>query len=76
MRLVLRRRRLLAVLGLVVLHGGLDGVLGQDRAVDLTGGSASSSAICVFLIVRAWSSVLPLTHSVTSELEAMAEPQP
>jgi hypothetical protein len=41
-----------------------------------TGGRASSSAICVFLIFAASSSVLPLTHSVTSELEAIAEPQP
>jgi hypothetical protein len=41
-----------------------------------TGGSASSSAMCVFLIVSASSSVLPLTHSVTSELDAIAEPQP
>jgi hypothetical protein len=40
-----------------------------------TGGSASSSAIWLFLIDAASSSVLPLTHSVTSELEAMAEPQ-
>ena len=28
------------------------------------------------LIEAAWSSVLPFTHSVTSELEAIAEPQP
>ena len=41
-----------------------------------TGGSASSSAMCVFLIAIAWSSVLPLTHSVTSDDEAIAEPQP
>ncbi len=41
-----------------------------------TGGSASSSAICVFLIVAASSTVLPFTHSVTSEEEAMAQPQP
>jgi hypothetical protein len=41
-----------------------------------TGGSASSSAMAVFLMASAWSSVLPLTHSVTSELDAMAEPQP
>ena len=41
-----------------------------------TGGSASSSAIWLFFSAAAWSSVLPLTHSVTSELEAMAEPQP
>ena len=39
-------------------------------------GSASSSAMAVFLISSAWSSVRPLTHSVTSELDAMAEPQP
>jgi arginine exporter protein ArgO len=41
-----------------------------------TGGSASSSAIWVFLMASASSSVLPLTHSVTSELDAIAEPQP
>ena len=41
-----------------------------------TGGRASSSAIWVFLIVAASSRVLPFTHSVTSELLAMAEPQP
>ena len=29
-----------------------------------------------YALVNAWSSVLPLTHSVTRELEAMAEPQP
>ena len=32
--------------------------------------------MCVFLMVSASSTVLPFTHSVTSELEAMAEPQP
>ena len=37
----------------------------------LTGGSASSSAICVFLIDIASSSVLPFTHSVTSEDDAV-----
>lgn len=42
----------------------------------LTGGSANSLAMCVFLIVDAWSKVLPLTHSVTNELLAMALPQP
>jgi hypothetical protein len=41
-----------------------------------TGGSASSWAMAVFSISIAWSSVLPLSHSVTSEDEAMAEPQP
>jgi len=34
------------------------------------------SAMCVFLIDSASSSDLPLTHSVTSELDAIAEPQP
>jgi hypothetical protein len=42
----------------------------------LTGGSASSSAMLVFLISSAWSRVLPLIHSVTKELLAIAEPQP
>src|SRR5205814_1103825 len=42
----------------------------------LTGGSDSSWAICVFLMVIASSTDLPFTHSVTSELEAMADPQP
>ena len=34
------------------------------------------SAICVFLMLAASSSFLPFTHSVTSEDEAIAEPQP
>ena len=42
----------------------------------LTGGRFSSSTICVFLIVIASSSVLPLTHPVASDDDAMAEPQP
>ena len=41
-----------------------------------TGGRASSSAISWFLIWLASSRVLPLTHSVSRLLEAMAEPQP
>jgi hypothetical protein len=41
-----------------------------------TGGKASSSAICVLRMDIASSSDLPLTHSVTSEDEAIAEPQP
>jgi hypothetical protein len=41
-----------------------------------TGGSASSSAICVLRICSACSSVLPFIHSVARELEAIAEPQP
>ena len=42
----------------------------------LTGGSESSFTMSIFLIARASSTVLPLTHSVASEDEAMAEPQP
>src|SRR4051812_37141475 len=42
----------------------------------LTGGSASSSAVWVVLIEAASSTVFPLTHSVTSEDDAMALPQP
>src|SRR5882724_4409398 len=41
-----------------------------------TGGNESSFTISVFLIARASSTVLPFTHSVASEDEAMAEPQP
>ena len=41
-----------------------------------TGGRLSSLATSVFLMVSASSTVLPFTHSVTSEEEAMAEPQP
>jgi hypothetical protein len=36
-----------------------------------TGGSARCSAIWVFLIVSASSRLLPLTHSVTSELDVL-----
>ncbi len=42
----------------------------------LTGGRWSSSAIMLFLMVSASSTVLPLSHSVASEDEAMADPQP
>src|SRR5215831_4720370 len=42
----------------------------------LTGGSESSFTISVFLICRASSTVLPFTHSVASEDDAIAEPQP
>ena len=41
-----------------------------------TGGSASSLAIWVFLIVIASSTDFPFTHSVTSEEEAIADPHP
>ena len=41
-----------------------------------TGGSASSSAISVLRMPSAWSRVRPFTHSVSRELDAMAEPQP
>jgi hypothetical protein len=54
----------------------LDGVLGEDGAVDLDRGRESSSTIWVFLIVRPSSTVLPLSHSVAREELAMAEPQP
>src|SRR5215472_6532910 len=42
----------------------------------LTGGSDSSFTMSMFLMARASSTVLPFTHSVASEDEAMAEPQP
>ena len=42
----------------------------------LTGGKANSSAILEFVIVPASAIVFPLTHSVTNELEAIAEPHP
>src|SRR6185312_13385014 len=41
-----------------------------------TGGSESSWAISLLVIWVASSMDLPFTHSVTSELEAIAEPQP
>src|SRR5258708_2365518 len=41
-----------------------------------TGGSESSFTMSMFLMARASSTVLPLTHSVAREDDAMAEPQP
>src|SRR5437868_8071819 len=41
-----------------------------------TGGSESSFTMSMFLMARACSTVLPLTHSVASEDDAIAEPQP
>src|SRR5260370_10708405 len=41
-----------------------------------TGGSESSFTMSIFLIVRASSTVLPLTHSVASDEDAIAQPQP
>ena len=41
-----------------------------------TGGSFKWFEISVFLIVMASSRVFPFTHSLATELEAMAEPQP
>src|ERR1700719_3327934 len=41
-----------------------------------TGGSDSSFTMSMFLMARASSTVLPLTHSVAKEEEAIAEPQP
>lgn len=43
---------------------------------NLTGGNLNSLAISLFLIEPASSIVLPLTHSVAKELDAMADPQP
>ena len=53
-----------------------DGIIEDARFKTYGCGSASSSAICVFRIDAAWSTVLPFTHSVTSDDEAIAEPQP
>src|SRR5260370_28986095 len=41
-----------------------------------TGGSESSFTMSMFLMARAWSTVLPLTHSVANDDDAIAEPQP
>src|ERR1700731_840935 len=41
-----------------------------------TGGSESSFTMSIFLIERASSTALPLTHSVASDEDAIAEPQP
>src|SRR5437899_3678165 len=41
-----------------------------------TGGSASSFTMSVFLIASASSTFLPLIHSVASDEEAIADPQP
>ena len=41
-----------------------------------TGGRLSSSTICAFLSFMTSSMCLPLTHSVTSEDDAIALPQP
>lgn len=53
-------------------------LIGADllEQCNLTGGSFSSLAISLFFIFAASSIVLPLTHSVASELDAIAEPQP
>ena len=61
---------------LVVLDGALIASSARIEQWIFTGGSESSAAICVFLMPAASSSFLPLTHSVTSEDEAIAEPQP
>ena len=61
---------------LVVANGGLDGVFGENGAVDLHRRQGRSSAMVVFLMVSASSRVLPFIHSVARELEAIAEPQP
>lgn len=43
---------------------------------NFTGGRDSSLAISVFFNIKASSTVLPFTHSVARELEAMADPHP
>ena len=53
-----------------------DGVIEDAKFKTYGCGSASSSAIWLFFSEAASSSVLTLTHSVTSELDAMAEPHP
>uniref|UniRef100_A0A7S4MF26 Uncharacterized protein n=1 Tax=Odontella aurita TaxID=265563 RepID=A0A7S4MF26_9STRA len=42
----------------------------------LTGGSFKCAAISVFLIANTSSTFFPLIHSVATELDAMADPQP
>src|SRR5260370_6987972 len=41
-----------------------------------TGGSDSSFTMSMFLLARASSTVLPLTHSVARDDDAIAQPQP
>jgi hypothetical protein len=55
------------VLCAVVVHGRLDGVFGQDGAVDLDRRQRQLFGDLGVLDGRASSRVLPLTHSVTSE---------
>ena len=43
---------------------------------NFTGGNFKCAAISVFLIDRTSSTCLPLTHSVATDEEAIAEPQP
>jgi len=43
---------------------------------NFTGGNFKCAAISVFLMERTSSTCLPLTHSVATDEEAMAEPQP
>lgn len=60
----------------VISQGSLDCIFGQHGAVQFHGGRQSSLAMSVFLMVKASSTVLPFTHSVAKELEAIADPQP
>ena len=64
------------MLAAVVPTAGLMASSARIEQWIFTGGSASSSAICVLRILAASSSVRPFTHSVTSDDEAIAEPQP
>jgi hypothetical protein len=60
----------------VIFHSCLDGVFGQDGAMDFDRGQRQLLGDFAVLEEAASSKVLPLTHSVTKDEEAMAEPQP
>lgn len=49
---------------------------GDYLQCNFTGGSFKWFEISVFLMVRASSRDFPFTHSLATELEAIAEPQP
>ena len=63
-------------LALIVGDRRLDGVLGQHRAMHLHRRQRQLLGDGGVLDFERLTRVLPLSHSVTSELEAMAEPQP
>lgn len=71
-----RHLLLLGLLRFVILHRSLDGIFRQHAAMQLDGGSFKWAAISEFLMAKISSTDFPLTHSVATELLAMAEPQP